>query len=240
MSTSVIMDLVIAGVLILCVILGARRGLFRSLAEVAIMIVALVLSAQAASFGASLVVEKVLRPATEEAIEQRVDEMMSEDIRSTSPLEEMERVIAAIPNAFIREQAEKLLDTLGLSADTVPGYSARDTLLALAGQVVDTVLDTMVYNLLYALLYLVCFLLLSLLLRLVVKALDLTFRLPLLHQVNRVGGALFGGAKGVLLVWLLVWLLGRWGIWVTPETVADSYLLRTAAYLSELAGCPVI
>lgn len=240
MSTSVIIDLVIAGVLIVCVVLGVRRGLFRSLAEVAVIIVALLLSARAASYGASLAVDRLVRPATEEAIEQRVDEMLAENTLSASPLEEIERVIEAIPNEFIREQAKKLLDSLELSVDAVASGSTREVLLALAGEVVDTVLDTMVYNFLYSLLYLACFLALSLLLRFVVRAMDLTFRLPLLHQVNQAGGLLFGAAKGILLVWLGVWLLGHSGLLVTWETVENSCLLRAVAQLSECAGFPVI
>ena len=44
-------DLVIAAVFLLCVWLGAKRGLFRSLAELAIIVVALLAAAQAARYG---------------------------------------------------------------------------------------------------------------------------------------------------------------------------------------------
>lgn len=230
-------DLVIAAVFLLCVWLGAKRGLFRSLAELAIIVVALLAAAQAARYGTELVVEQMLRPATEAAIEQRVDEMMAEGIGALSPLEEMEQVVDAIPNDFIRQQAEKLLGDLGVSAQTAQ-HAGREALLDLAGQLVDTVLESIVHSLVYALLYLTCFALVSLVLRLAVRALDLTFRLPVLHQLNTLGGVLFGAAKGAILIWLGLWVLGSMGL-VTPEIQSGSYLLRILADGASMAGYPV-
>ena len=230
-------DLVIAAVFLLCVWLGAKRGLFRSLAELAIIVVALLAAAQAARYGTGLVVEQMLRPATEAAIEQRVDEMMAEGVGALSPLEEMEQVVDAIPNDFIRQQAEKLLGDLGVSAQTAQ-HAGREALLDLAGQLVDTVLESIVHSLVYALLYLTCFALVSLVLRLAVRALDLTFRLPVLHQLNTLGGVLFGAAKGAILIWLGLWVLGSMGL-VTPEIQSGSYLLRILADGASMAGYPV-
>ncbi len=237
MSASVMIDLVIAAVFLLCVWLGAKRGLFRSLAELAIIVVALLAAAQAARYGTELVVEQMLRPATEAAIEQRVDEMMAEGVGALSPLEEMEQVVDAIPNDFIRQQAEKLLGDLGVSAQTAQ-HAGREALLDLAGQLVDTVLESIVHSLVYALLYLTCFALVSLVLRLAVRALDLTFRLPVLHQLNTLGGVLFGAAKGAILIWLGLWVLGSMGL-VTPEIQSGSYLLRILADGASMAGYPV-
>lgn len=236
MQTSVIIDLVIGGVFVLCVILGYRRGLFRSLAELAVVILALILSYQCADLAAPLVIDRGLRPATHKAIEQRVDEMMSENLTGTSQLEEMERVVEAIPNDFIREQAEKLLEGMGLSVETSVSCSARETLLALGYQLADTVLDTVVYSMLHTLLYLASFLLLTAALRLIVQFLDLTFRLPLLHQVNKAGGLIFGAAKGLVLVCLGVWLLGSLGWIVTPEVIDRSWLLKLVAGWMGVAG----
>lgn len=181
--------------------------------------------------------EQMLRPATEAAIEQRVDEMMAEGVGALSPLEEMEQVVDAIPNDFIRQQAEKLLGDLGVSAQTAQ-HAGREALLDLAGQLVDTVLESIVHSLVYALLYLTCFALVSLVLRLAVRALDLTFRLPVLHQLNTLGGVLFGAAKGAILIWLGLWVLGSMGL-VTPEIQSGSYLLRILADGASMAGYPV-
>lgn len=240
MTVSVIMDIVIAAVFLLCVVLGWRRGLFRSLAELAVVILALVLSCQFADFAAPLVIDRGLRPATHEAISRRVDEMMAEDIAAISPVEELERVVDAIPNDFIREQAKELIGGLGLSVEETLEHSAREHLLELGTQTADTVLDTVVYSLMHTLLCFAAFLVLTLALRLVARALDLTLRLPVLHQANQVGGLLFGAVKGLVLVCLGVWLLGQAGLWVTPESVEDSRLLKIVAAWVGLIGHPVV
>ena len=90
---SVIIDIVIAGVLALCVFMGMKRGFFRSLMSLVIVIAALVMAAKAADFGTAFVIDAFLRPAATMAMEQRVDEMMEESVSTTSPLEEMERVV---------------------------------------------------------------------------------------------------------------------------------------------------
>ena len=57
-----------------------------------------------------------------------------------------------------------------------------------------------------ALLFGLSFLLILLVWFLVSRALDLTFRLPILSAVNTVGGLVIGLVKGVLLMLVVVWL----------------------------------
>lgn len=222
-------DLVIAAVLLLCAVMGWRRGLFRSLAELAAMLLALVLSAQIANAAAPVVVDRFLRPATHAAIAQRVDEMAAEGRLTASPLEGLEEAVEAIPNGFIRSQAQGLLEGLDLPArEEALGEAARETLVGLGNQVADTVLDTVAYRLLHSLVCTVSFLVLTMLLRLAVRALGLVMKLPVLRQLNEAGGLLVGVGKGVLLVCLGVWVLGRTGV-VSPEMAEGSWLLGPIA-----------
>lgn len=230
MSVSVIIDLVIAGVLAVCLYLGWRRGLFRSMTELAAAVLALVLAGQIAGFAANFLVDRAIRPAAERAIVQRVDEILSDTPeRDASPREALEGLVDAIPSDFIRRQAEKVLAGLELSGESDLGRSARERLLELAGQVLDSVLQSVVYGLLHTLLYAASFFLLNGIFRLVIRALDLTFELPILRQVNQLGGLLFGGGKGLLLVYIGVWFLSHTGLLLTEEIIADSTLLRLAA-----------
>lgn len=212
--------------MVLCVVWGAKRGLFKSLVGLAVLVLALVVAANVATVVTDTLIEKRIRPATVEAIEQRVDEMMAENIDSISPLAEMEQVVEAIPNDFIREKALSLLDTLGLSAEETVGYSARETLVEMGTQVADTVIDTVVRSLLYSLCYLVCFLLVSLALRLLAKLLNLTFKLPGLHGINSFGGGVLGFAEGWLLATLALWLLLAFTDHISEELLRETFLAR--------------
>lgn len=99
---AIITDAAVAAVMVLCVIWGAKRGLFKSLMGFVVLILALIVAVRAANFITDTLIEKQIRPATVEAIEARVDEMMAESVETISPLEEMEQVVEAIPNDFIR------------------------------------------------------------------------------------------------------------------------------------------
>lgn len=227
--TSVMIDIIIAAAVVLCVLLGRRRGLFRSLLGLTAVVIAMLLASRLASLGADLVIDKVLRPAATAAMEQRIDELLAESTESLSPVEEMEQVISAIPNDFIREKAASLLGKMELSAEETITRSARETLLALGESLLDTVLDTAVRGILYGAIYLVAFLVVTVALKLAARALDLTLKLPVLRQANQLGGLLFGAAEGVVLVCAAVGLLGRVELWVTPETIQSSVLLKLVA-----------
>ena len=95
-------------------------------------------------------------------------------------------------------------------------------------QVADTVLDTMAYRLLHSMVCAASFLVLSFLLRLAVRALGLVMKLPVLRQLNEAGGLLVGVGKGMLLVFLGVWVLGRTGV-LAPEMAEGSWLLAPIA-----------
>lgn len=233
---SVTIDLAIAAVLVLCIFLGRKRGLFRSFMGLAAVVIALVLANRAANFGADWVIEHMLRPAASAAIEQRVDEMLAQPVLSTSPMSEMEEIVAALPGAFIREKAGLLLEKMELSTEAMFTHTARETLLELGGSLLDTVLDTAVRGVLYAAICLVVFLVVTLALKIFTRAMDFTLKLPLLRQVNQFGGLLFGTVEGVVLVCLAVTILGRAGLWVTAETMERSVLLKFVAQWVGLAA----
>lgn len=217
-------DLVIAAVLILCAVLGWKRGLIRSLAELAVMVVALFLANQIAGAVAPVIVDNTLRPATYAAIEQRVDEMMAENISVTTPMKELLQVVESIPNSFVREHAKSLVESLGLPTAQQASYSARETLLRLGYQLADTALDGVVLDLVRSILCAVCFTVLTMALRMAVKALTVAVKLPGLKQINEAGGLLLGVGKGLLLVCLGVWVLRLAGV-ITPEMAEKSVLI---------------
>lgn len=228
MSISVMMDIVIAAVLVLFAVLGWRRGLVRSLAELGVMIAALFLANQIASAAAPVIVDKALRPATHAAIERQVDGMLAEEnmknmVSLITPAEELLRVVDGIPSRFVREHAKALVEELGLPAAQQVGYSARETLLSTGCQLADTALDGVVQDMVRSIVCAVSFAILTVVLRLAVKALLVVVKLPGLRQADELGGLLLGVGKGLLLVCLGVWVLRLTGV-LTPEAAERSLL----------------
>ena len=232
MRVAVILDIVIVALPALFMYLGWKRGLFRSLAELAVVVLATVLAYQAAGFAAGAVVEKFLRPAAHEAVESRVEQMTeTQTDPAASRREALEGALDAVPNGFLREKALALLDGLDLTAQEAE-QSARETLTELACSLVDEALDTVVYGAIHALVCAVAFAVLVVALRLAVRALDLTFQLPVLHQLNVAGGLLLGAGKGLLLTWLGLWVCAGVGL-LSREVLEQSLVL---SLLRQLTG----
>ena len=220
MNISVMMDIAILAVVILCAALGWKRGLVRSLAELAVMIVALGLANQLAGWIAPTVIDRTLRPASYTALETRIGELDVGGVLDASPLEGVIELVEAIPNQFVREQALALLDTAGLREPV----GTREAVLEMGRMVVDEVLDSVALGMVRSLLCGVLFVVISTLLRMAVRALLFAVKLPGLKQLNELGGLLLGVGKGLLLVCLGVWVLRLTGV-ITLEMAEDSRLL---------------
>ena len=115
MQTSVMIDGIIVIVVLLSAWLGWRKGLFRTLAELAAVVIALLLSAQIAGAAAPMVVDRAFRPAAHAAVQERVAELVEENDLSSTPRQELEKALDAIPSRFVREKAGELLEGLDLS-----------------------------------------------------------------------------------------------------------------------------
>ena len=221
MTTPVIIDAIAAAVLLGFAIWGAQRGLFRSLTGLLSVIVALV--------GAGLIAGALAAPAArlagplvEEHIRGQVDEAM--EVQSSQQVEMPELEMEEDDGFAI----EDLLALMGLDEDV------RESLLRdIQEKAVDTgvnvataIVESVVQSLLYGVLFLLSFLALMLLLKLAVGAMDLVLKLPGLHLLNSLGGAVIGLAEGALLAFLAIWIARRLGVSFETETVAQTHILH--------------
>ena len=221
MTTPVIIDAIAAAVLLGFAIWGAQRGLFRSLAGLLAVIVALV--------GAGLIAGALAAPAArlagplvEEHIRGQVDKAM--EVQSSQQVEMPELEMEEDDGFAI----EDLLALMGLDEDV------RESLLGdIQEKAVDTgvnvataIVESVVQSLLYGVLFLLSFLALMLLLKLAVGAMDLVLKLPGLHLLNSLGGAVIGLAEGALLAFLAIWIARRLGVSFETETVAQTHILH--------------
>ena len=193
---AIFVDIFMAACLLLALVLGVRQGFLQSLARVAIIIVALL--------GAAWLAEHLADPAA-----KWLEPMLTEKIQ-----QQMDGQAAAADDPSLA--AAGLLETFGFSGE------ALDKLVESATEKAQEVGQT----LLSAVVYLVSFLLLLLLLRLLLAPLHLFTKLPVVHGINAVMGGALGLVKGALLLFFAVWLLRRLQIWITPELISQTYILR--------------
>ena len=199
--TPVIIDIIILAVLLLSVLIGARQGLFRALAGLVILILALV--------GAS-VLARTLTPAVTEWIfpiwEQRVNETVEDTVEQQVP-----------------QQVQDLLERFGVDPVDRVEEAGSAAIVAATKEVMT--------SLTYSVLHLISFILLMVGLHLLARAIGLLLKIPFLREANAFGGAVIGLLRGVLLVYFLLWLAARFGYsWNPEETyILRAFLTYTPA-----------
>ena len=232
MTTPVIIDVIAAAVLIAAVAWGAHRGLFRSLAGLAVVIVALVGAAVIANALAGPAA-RLVTPLIRESIETKVDEAMAQQSQEVQ-----------MPEADVDEGFEiaDLLALMGLDEDVRDSLvqqteeKIQDTGISLAMAVVESVAE----SILYAALFLISFVVLTILLKLLIRALDLVLQLPGLHLVNSLGGAAIGLVEGALVLFLAIWVLRRFGVSFETDTVSATHILRFFATHTPLSALSLL
>ena len=199
MHTSLLFDLGTAAFLLLFVVLGAARGLFRTLAGFFSVILAIVGAAWlAATF--SPVVSAYLYPFAEGKLTAYLS------------LEGGGEALAEFLASFGADEA--LVNALAQGAG-----SAADALLRTA---LESVLQVVVQGALLLLAFLVLLLVLKTLSHLV----GLIFRLPLLRSLDTLGGALLGLAEGAALLFLAVYIARSLGSSFFTDGAEGTYLLK--------------
>lgn len=232
MTTTVIIDVIAAAVLIAAAAWGAHRGLFRSLAGLAVVIVALVGAAVIANALAAPAA-RLVTPLIREGIETRVDEAMAQQSQGVQ-----------MPEADVDEGFEiaDLLALMGLDEDVRDSLARQteekiqDTGVSLAMAVVESVAE----SILYAALFLLSFVGLTIALKLLIRALDLVLQLPGLHLVNSLGGGLIGLAEGALALFLAIWVLRRFGVSFETDTVSATHILKFFATHTPLSALSLL
>ena len=232
MTTPVIIDMIAAAVLIAAAAWGAHRGLFRALAGLAVVIVAMVGAAVIANALAAPAA-RLVTPLIRESIETRVDEAMAQQSQEVQmPEEDVDEGFAI----------EDLLALMGLDEDVRNSLASQtqekiqDTGVSLAMAVVESLAQ----SILYAALFLISFVGLTILLKLLIRAMDLVLQLPGLHLVNSLGGGLIGLAEGALALFLAIWVLRRFGVSFETDTVSATHILRFFATHTPLSALSLL
>lgn len=208
MTISLIFDIAIAAILLLCLIVGGVRGFISSLLSVLILSAALLGSAILANTLADPV-SSWLTPRVEQYMLDRLTDGRSDEAVSAA---------AASDNATLA----KLVDF-----DAITGIAKRamDSAVEAGKNLLEGAVTGMIRSLAYGVLFLVSFLVLTLLLRLITSPLRLAERAPVLGTLNRLAGAALGLCVGILVMFAAVSVV-QWTGLVDAATLRDTYLLK--------------
>lgn len=205
MTTPVIIDAIAVAVLAGFALLGAWKGLLRTLAGLLVIVLSLAGAGIIASALAAPAA-KLIAPVIEKRIESRLDEALEEQLSGRTdgaeglPLADLLDLLGVdqARRGALTDRAEKAIRETGVSA-------------------ASAVIESLAQSILYGVLYMISFVLLALGLHLMVRMLDAVLKLPGLRGLNAWGGGLLGLAEGALLLFLAVWVLRLLGVSLNGE-----------------------
>lgn len=209
MSLAVIIDIVIVVSIVAFALHGAKRGLFQSLAGLVIVVVAL--------FGAAIIAGTFAKPVA------KLVTPMAEKYFSQEIAEALERVDVELPDMDIVPELPEdgvLKDVMASAGTILEG--AVDTATTAASAAAENLIESIAYSMLF----MIGFLLLMLLLHVLCAAMGLLTKLPVVHGLNSLGGAVFGLVQGVLLVFLVVFVLQHLGVALDTAELQEAHILH--------------
>ena len=220
-------DAVIVAVVLLFVLMGRRRGFVLTLCGLLAVFVAFIgasLLSELLSAPVAQLVQPVIESGITEILQQSIDpgqwqlELPAPD---ASTLEGAQSLLPQLP----LEQALAALE--GTQLHRMFGQSLQNALAAGALEMVSTaaaaIAAYLAKELARMVLFLISFVVVLLAWTLLSHALDLAFRLPVLSSINRFMGGAVGFVKGVLVVFIAVWLLKGY---LPPEAAEQTFLLK--------------
>ena len=227
--TYLIYDLAVIAILALFALWGSRKGLVLTLCSLAAFFVALI----GAAFLSNALAGPVAK-AVEPAIERRIQESLTEAIKSTEFIsvnggvaERPEEVALAGVIGHLKESHlfQGFADSFQRAVENGLAEATANAAKALAHFVALQLARIVIFIFAFFAI-LIGWLFLS-------HALDLVARLPVLSTVNRWGGAAAGLVKGALALFIAAWLL-RDG-YIPQEAVENTHLLNFFCTASPLS-----
>lgn len=183
-----IIDIALITVILVFLIVGIKRGFIKELVSligfVVAFVVALFLSGIGSSFVYDTFVDGFVKDKVSSAVMQSIDN-------------EVDGVLVSIPDYFINAAEATGTDIEGVVKSNI-GASVEETANSVAATVSKDVAKPVIGALIRVILFIIIFIIVKILIDWIGRALDLVSRLPVIHSLNRVLGAVIGTARGVV------------------------------------------
>ena len=222
-----IIDIVLITIIALCTWGGYKRGLIGSIAALLVIAVSLFCAKTLSAAYAGEVIP-ALRPFASgylSATETR--EKVLERLGYGESDKSLDDILAEDPSLRY-EYAFECMSEVGLYADRADEAAARAVELSesknesMTDAVTDVLCDTVSFQSGMAL----AFLIILIFITAVANLFNLSLRLPNLENLDEIGGAVLGFAKGIVYCVLLCWILSFLGLVIGKKTLDSTTLAR--------------
>lgn len=223
-----LIDVICLLILVACCLSGYRKGLLMSLCSLLVLVLC--------CLGASLAQQNLtpkavayLEPILTEKVEVQLQAELESQTQQTVEQAEDAGVTIGGQRVTLGDLAD-LLDRFGLDVEQSVTEGASEAMEPMVRAAAQAVARAVVEPMAEVLIFFAAFLVLYLVLHSVVLAVNVVDRLPVLHTLNRAGGAIFGLIGGVLMLTVALVVLSRTGF--LPEDVLEGPLSNAVRQLA--------
>ena len=235
METSAVVSMILIGIVAVFAALGAWRGLIMTVARLVVIVVALMAAMWLAETYSPRLAD-AMAPMVHDTIVDHLSDVVSSQ---TANLPGLSGGQDALENAMessrfspqSMQMISNILNLLGEKNNIMKNFTEQitDSLREMQGSFVGSAADALtaalsgiIARIAYTVIYAASFFLISTVLRLILKIVDPMLKnMPVIGQINTIGGALFGFAEGVILSGALLWVLQHLGI-PTPAGLGEA------------------
>ena len=182
---SIIIDLIIIGIIGLCIFLGYKRGLTGSILKIISFILAIILTFIFYKPVASLIIDNT---DWDENIKKSIIEMLDNEVEENGKIEEES---TNLPNVIVNY----INETLGETVEK----TKQEILVVAASNIATTIINAG-----SAVLVFIIARLLLIIVRVFAKFIT---DIPLIKQVDKAGGIAYGVIQGLVIIWIIVSIL---------------------------------
>ena len=185
-----IVDFLIVAVFALCIFVGVKNGLIRSIIGLVVVAAAAALAVWLSEPVASGIYDLFIKKSLETAVAAQLPDMSSAQLTSQN----VQEVISSLPAAIVKAAQSMGVDIAAISEKAVD-LSASN----IAAEICDSVAKPIAVAVLKVLSFAVIFFVCDFFLQIAAKAVCKLFELPVIRSVNRTLGGVFGALKGVFV-----------------------------------------
>jgi uncharacterized membrane protein required for colicin V production len=212
---------VIAAVLIAGALIGAHRGLFKSLMGAVVVLAALVGSVMLANILTEPVTD-VVAPKVEDAVVSQFSDALDKKEQETGERIDLKGLLEKYH--ISGDVIDKLTRSLSETVQHATGQAKEQAVQSFRGAV-SAAIRSMVSGAVHTVLVLVLYIVLLIVLKLLTRALDHVLDAPVLGTLNGAGGAALGLIEAVLLLYAVIYVGAHLGVKAITQHANDTYLL---------------
>ena len=184
-----IVDFLIVAVFALCIFVGVKNGLIRSIIGLVVVAAAAALAVWLSEPVASGIYDLFIKKSLETAVAAQLPDMSSAQLTSQN----VQEVISSLPAAIVKAAQSMGVDIAAISE------KAGSVDLSASNIAADSVAKPIAVAVLKVLSFAVIFFVCDFFLQIAAKAVCKLFELPVIRSVNRTLGGVFGALKGVFV-----------------------------------------